>query len=234
MLTFIFDDPRHGGAKRVSDKISIAMLITIEFIWHKLIDAFHWILAGLLFYACVLLFYTNALLSYTIFMTQRGLVAIAELAVAIVCIFIFATFALVMAIYFLSAVMRLIPAPAGLARAAEGAADEKSRWSFLVKPLGYATKAMGAARSAFEWRSSGRYWKTTLVLLLSVALYFHHWQAVKGSQSAIRTRDFMPRRVMQDSKHVHEFLWPYVDSAIAAGQDYLKPWLKSRSGGRGR
>ena len=234
MLTFIFDDPRHVGAKRASDKVSIAMLIAIEFIWHKLIDALHWILAGLLFYACVLLFYTNALLSYSIFMTERGLAAIIELAIAAVSIFIFVTFALLMAVYLLSAALRLIPAPAGLTKAASGKADDKSRWKILVKPLGYVTRAMAAVRSSLDWRSSGRYWKTTFVLLLSVVLFFYHWQAVKNSQAAIKTRDILPQRVMQDSKQVHDFLRPYVDATINTGHDYVKPWLKSGSGGSGR
>jgi hypothetical protein len=232
MLPFIFDDPRHVSAKRASDKIFIAMLIAIEFIWHKLIDALHWIMAGLLFYACVLLFYTNALLSYTIFMTERGLAAIIELAISAICIFIFVTFALVMAAYFISALARLIPLPAARGKAA-GKSDEKSRWGALTKPLAYAAKAIAAVKAALDWRSSGRYWKTSLVLLLSLVLFFYHWQTVKSSQAALKSRDIMPQRVMQDSRQVHDFLKPYVDGAINGGYGYVKPWLKP-SGGGGR
>jgi hypothetical protein len=234
MLPFIFEDARHGAAKRVSDKMSIAMLIAIEFVWHKLIDAFHWILAALMLYAYVLLFYTNALLSFTLFTTERGLVAIAELAAAAVCIFMFATFVLLMALYVASAVLRLLPAPAPAGGEDAEKADDKGVRGLLVKSWGYVCRTIGWVRATFDWRSSGRHWKTSLVLILSLALFFHHWQAVKASQTAqtaLRARDFMPPRVMQDSRQVNDFLRPYIDAAATTGYDYVKPWINKPTGG---
>jgi hypothetical protein len=233
MLPFIFEDPRHVGAKRASDKLSIAMLIAIEFIWRKLIDAFHWILAAFLLYACILLFYTNALLSYTIFMTERGVAAILELAIAAISVFIFVMFAFLILTYSLSALLRLLPTSDAINKAIVRESGAKSRWNFLVRPLNRATKTISAARAAFNWRSSGRYWKTSLILILSVILYFHHWQSVKSNQAAIRSRDILPQRVMQDSKQVHDFLKPYIDTTISWSYDHAKPWLKTTTtGGR--
>lgn len=221
MLPFIFDDARYGRARRASGRVAIATLITIEFIFSKLVGALHWMLGAALLYACLVLFYTNALLSYVLLVNERGLATVAGLAVAGACIFIFVLFTLVMAGYLVSAVLRLVPLPA---------ASAGGGWRLLLeRPRERAAKALAAVRGAFVWRSGGGRWKAFLVLFLSTVLFFHHWQGVRSNPALVRANDILPARVMQDSRKIYDLLRPYVDEAY----DRAWPWLKS-AGGRGR